>query len=153
MRGEICTITGVIGSIITTLFGGWDAGLTTLLIFMVIDYFSGLVVAGVFHNSTKTDSGALESRAGWKGLCRKGMTLLLVIVVYRLELAVDIHYIRDALIIGFIANETISITENAALMGIPLDKIPALAQAIDVLTTKTKQEENHVQANEKEFTE
>ena len=151
MRGEICTVTGVIGSIITTLFGGWDAGLTTLLIFMVIDYFSGLVVAGVFHNSTKTDSGALESRAGWKGLCRKGMTLLLVIVVYRLELAVDIHYIRDALIIGFIANEAISITENAGLMGIPLH--PSLAKAIDILTTKAKQEENHVQANEKEFTE
>lgn len=151
MRGEICTITGVIGSIITTLFGGWDAGLTTLLIFMVIDYVSGLVVAGVFHNSTKTDSGALESRAGWKGLCRKGMTLLLVIVVYRLELAVDIHYIRDALIIGFIANEAISITENAGLMGIPLH--PSLAKAIDILTTKSKQEENHVQANEKEFTE
>ena len=151
MRGEICTITGVIGSIITTLFGGWDAGLTTLLIFMVIDYISGLVVAGVFHNSTKTDSGALESRAGWKGLCRKGMTLLLVIVVYRLELAVDIHYIRDALIIGFIANEAISITENAGLMGIPLH--PSLTKAIDILTTKTKQEENHVQANEKEFTE
>ena len=151
MRGEICTITGVIGSIITTLFGGWDAGLTTLLIFMVIDYVSGLVVAGVFHNSTKTDSGALESRAGWKGLCRKGMTLLLVIVVYRLELAVDIHYIRDALIIGFIANEAISITENAGLMGIPLH--PSLAKAIDILTTKAKQEENHVQANEKEFTE
>ena len=151
MRGEICTITGAIGSIITTLFGGWDAGLTTLLIFMVIDYFSGLVVAGVFHNSTKTDSGALESRAGWKGLCRKGMTMLLVIVVYRLELAVDIHYIRDALIIGFIANEAISITENAGLMGIPLH--PSLAKAIDILTTKAKQEENHVQANEKEFTE
>lgn len=151
MRGEICTITGVIGSIITTLFGGWDAGLTTLLIFMVIDYVSGLVVAGVFHNSTKTDSGALESRAGWKGLCRKGMTLLLVIVVYRLELAVDIHYIRDALIIGFIANEAISITENAGLMGIPLH--PALAQAIDILTTKTKQEVNHVQADEKDITE
>lgn len=151
MRGEICTITGAIGSIITTLFGGWDAGLTTLLIFMVIDYVSGLVVAGVFHNSTKTDSGALESRAGWKGLCRKGMTLLLVIVVYRLELAVDIHYIRDALIIGFIANEAISITENAGLMGIPLH--PSLAKAIDILTTKAKQEENHVQANEKEFTE
>ena len=151
MRGEICTITGVIGSIITTLFGGWDAGLTTLLIFMVIDYVSGLVVAGVFHNSTKTDSGALESRAGWKGLCRKGMTLLLVIVVYRLELAVDIHYIRDARIRGFIANEAISITENAGLMGIPLH--PSLAKAIDILTTKARQEENHVQANEKEFAE
>ena len=150
MRGEICTITGVIGSIITTLFGGWDAGLTTLLIFMVIDYISGLVVAGVFHNSTKTDSGALESRAGWKGLCRKGMTLLLVIVVYRLELAVDIHYIRDALIIGFIANEAMSITENAGLMGIPLH--PSLVKAIDILTTKAKQEENHVQANKKELT-
>ena len=69
MKQVLCTGTGLVGSVVTTLFGGWDTGLITLIIFMVIDYLSGMVVAGVFHNSTKTDSGALESRAGWKGLC------------------------------------------------------------------------------------
>lgn len=47
IKEGICTGIGVIGSIIASAFGGWDTGLVTLLIFMGIDYFSGLVVAGV----------------------------------------------------------------------------------------------------------
>ena len=132
IKKGICTGIGVIGSIITSAFGGWDTGLITLLIFMGIDYFSGLVVAGVFHKSNKTESGALESKAGWKGLCRKCMTLLFVLIAYRLDLAIGVDYIRNAVIIGFMANELISIVENAGLMGLPLPD--AINKAIDVLT-------------------
>ena len=132
IKEGICTGIGVIGSIIASLFGGWDTGLITLLIFMGIDYFSGLVVAGVFHKSNKTESGALESKAGWKGLCRKCMTLLFVLIAYRLDLAIGVDYIRNAVIIGFMANELISIVENAGLMGLPLPD--AINKAIDVLT-------------------
>ena len=60
MKNAICTVTGLIGSFIASLFGGWDTGLITLLVFMGIDYISGLIVAGVFHNSRKTKTGALE---------------------------------------------------------------------------------------------
>lgn len=80
------TAVGVFGSIITTAFGGWSAAMTTLIIFMAIDYLTGLITAGVFHKSTKTDSGTLESRAGFKGLCRKGVMLLIVLVACRLDL-------------------------------------------------------------------
>lgn len=66
MKNGICTGIGVVGGFIASLFWGWDAGLTTLVLFMAIDYLSGLIVAGVFHNSKKTESGALESKAGWK---------------------------------------------------------------------------------------
>lgn len=132
IKEGICTGIGVIGSIIASAFGGWDTGLVTLLIFMGIDYFSGLVVAGVFHKSNKTESGALESKAGWKGLCRKCMTLLFVLIAYRLDLAIGVDYIRNAVIIGFMANELISIVENAGLMGLPLPD--AINKAIDVLT-------------------
>lgn len=134
MKNGICTGIGVIGSFIASLFGGWDAGLTTLLLFMGIDYLSGLIVAGIFHNSTKTESGALESKAGWKGLCRKCMTLLFVLIAYRLDLAIGVDYIRNAVIIGFIANELISIVENAGLMGLPLPTV--ITKAIDILTDK-----------------
>lgn len=134
MKQSICTIIGVIGSFITSLFGGWDTALITLLIFMAVDYISGLVVAGIFHKSKKTESGALESKAGWKGLCRKCMTLLFVIIAYRLDLVIGSDYIRNAVIIGFIANETISIVENAGLMGVPLPSV--ITKAIDILTTK-----------------
>lgn len=125
---------GVIGSIVVSWFGGWDTGLATLVVFMSIDYISGIVVAGVFHKSRKTENGTLESGIGWKGLCRKGMTLLFVLIAYRLDLAIGTTYIRDAVVIGFIANELISITENAGLMGIPLPGI--IIKAIEVLSKK-----------------
>ena len=135
MKGKLCTMTGIIGSIIASWFGGWDAGLATLVVFMAIDYVSGLVVAGVFHNSTKTENGALESRAGWKGLCRKGMTLLFVLIAYRLDLSMQTTYIRDTVVIGFMANELISIVENAGLMGLPLPGV--ITRAIEILAKKS----------------
>ena len=125
---------GVVGGFIASLFGGWDAALMTLVIFMGIDYVTGLIVAGVFHNSEKTANGALESRAGWKGLCRKGVTLLVVLVACRLDLVMGSNFIRDAVVIAFIANETISIIENAGLMGIPIPS--AIMKAIDILKNK-----------------
>ena len=139
MKAKLCTLLGVVGSAIAALFGGWDTGLATLIVFMVIDFGSGIVVAGVFHKSRKTETGALESRTGWKGLCRKCMTLFFVLIAYRLDLVIGTNYIRDTVIIGFIANELISIVENAGLMGIPL---PAVIQkGIDVLTSKADQPE------------
>ena len=121
----------MIGGLIASMFGGWDAALITLMIFMGIDYLTGLIMAGVFHNSEKTINGALESRAGWKGLCRKGVTLLIVLVACRLDLVMGSNFIRDAVVIGFIANETISIVENAGLMGVPIPAV--ITRAIDVL--------------------
>lgn len=138
MKNTIITITGVVGSAIASIYGGWTAALTTLMIFMTIDYITGLIVAGVFHKSPKTSTGALESRAGWKGLCRKGMVLLLVLVAHRLDLAIGTAYVKDAVCIAFIANEAISILENAGLMGLP---IPAgIINAIDILKQKHKDE-------------
>ena len=121
----------MIGGLIASIFVGWDAALITLMIFMGIDYLTGLIMAGVFHNSEKTPNGALESRAGWKGLCRKGVTLLIVLVACRLDLVMGSNFIRDAVVIGFIANETISIVENAGLMGVPIPAV--ITRAIDVL--------------------
>lgn len=135
MKEAICTGVGAVGGAIAAAFGGWDAALATLLIFMTVDYISGLIVAGVFHNSKKTESGTLESRAGWKGLCRKAVTLLFVLIAYRLDLVIGVNYIRDAVIIGFITNELISIVENAGLMGVPLPTV--IQNAIDILTKKS----------------
>lgn len=135
MKEMICAGIGAVGGAIASALGGWDAALATLIIFMAIDYISGLIVAGVFRNSPKTESGTLESKAGWKGLCRKAVTLLFVLIAYRLDLVIGVNYIRDAVIIGFIANELISIVENAGLMGIPLPAV--IENAIDILTKKS----------------
>ena len=134
MKNGLCTVIGTVGGFIASLFGGWDTALATLLIFMAVDYVTGLIVAGVFHKSQKTASGALESRAGWKGLCRKGTSLLVVLVAYRLDLVIGSNFVKDATIIAFIANETISIIENAGLMGAPIPAV--IVKAIDVLRQK-----------------
>lgn len=139
MKSWFTALIGVIGSFITSLFGGWDAALVTLIIFMGIDYVTGLIVAGVFHNSEKTENGALESRAGWKGLCRKGVTLLVVLVACRLDLVIGSNFIRDAVVIAFVANETISIVENAGLMGVPIPG--AVVRAIEILKKKAESED------------
>lgn len=143
MKTTICATLGVVGSFIASLFGGWDAALVTLLIFMGVDYVTGLIVAGVFHTSPKTENGALESRAGWKGLCRKGVTLLVVLVACRLDMVMGSNFIRDAAIIAFIANETISIIENAGLMGVPIPAV--VVKAIEVLKENA---ENHTSGKE-----
>lgn len=140
MKETICTVIGMAGSFIAGLFGGWDAAIGTLLLFMAVDYITGLIVAGVFHNSGKTESGALESGAGWQGLCRKGVTLLVVLVACRLDLIMGSNFIRDGVVIAFIANETISIVENAGLMGVPMPGV--ILQAIEVLKKKNEADSN-----------
>ena len=134
-----CAAAGVIGSIIAKLFGGWTEDMVTLIIFMAIDFVMGLVVAGVFHKSNKSDTGAISSRAGWKGLCKKCATLVFILVAYRLDVTLGTDYIKTTAIIGFIANEAISIIENAGLMGIPLPEI--VTKAIEILKNKGKGEE------------
>lgn len=142
MRASVLYSTvGVVGGFIAMEFGGWSDALATLMIFMGVDYVTGLIVAGIFKKSKKSESGALESRAGFKGLCRKGVALLIVLVAVRLDIIMHTTYIRDAVVIAFIANESISIIENAGLMGVPIPGV--IAKAIDVL----KKESDKVSTN------
>ena len=134
----VFTIIGLIGSFIASLFGGWDNAMTTLFIFMGIAYVSGIIVAGVFHTSPKTKHGSLDSKTGWKGLCKKGMILIFVLIGHRLDIMLVTDYIRNAVIIGFCANELISIIENAGLMRVPIPSI--ITNAIEVLKDKSKKE-------------
>lgn len=142
----LLAVLGAIGGAVASLFGGWDASLTTLVIFMSIDYLTGLLVAGVFHASAKSASGALESRAGFKGLCRKGVTLLIVLIACRLDIIIGTNFVRDAVVIGFIANETLSIVENAGLMGVPIP--PVIVKAIEVLKNKERNTTDQIEGGE-----
>ena len=135
----VCTVIGIIGTFVSKLFGGWTEDMVTLVIFMAIDFIMGLIVAGVFHKSNKSTSGALNSHAGWKGLCKKGVMLLFVLVAHRLDMLLTTDYIRTTAIIGFIANEAISIIENAGLMGVPLPAV--ITKAIEILKDKGDKEE------------
>lgn len=138
MKEIIYGAIAVIGAFVASIFGGWTASMTTLLIFMGIDYITGLIVAGVFHASKKSDGGGLESRAGWKGLCRKGMTLLIVLIAARIDILLGTTYFRDGTAIAFIANEALSIIENAGLMGVPIPE--PIKKAIEILKNKSNAE-------------
>lgn len=131
MKNTLLTVLGLIGAFVSNQFGGWTAAMGTLIVLMAIDYFSGLIVAGVFHKSQKSESGALESRAGWKGLIRKGMTLLIILVASKLDILIGTSYIKDTCAIAFCLNEIISIIENAGLMGIWIPSV--ILKAIDIL--------------------
>lgn len=138
---KLCVLStlGAIGAFISSIYGGWSSALTTLVIFMIIDYLSGVIVAAVFHKSNKSKTGSLDSKAGWKGLSKKGMILLIVLIAYRLDLIVGSSFIKDTVIIAYIVNEAVSIIENAGLMGLPVPAV--IANAIDVLKQNKKKTE------------
>ena len=128
-------LTGI-GALVASWCGGWDGDMWTLAAFMAIDWITGLIVAGVFHASPKTESGTLESRVGLKGLCRKGAMLLLVIVAVRLDLMAGLHgVLRTGVIVALVCNEALSILENVGLMGVEYP--PIIQNAIDKLQGKT----------------
>ncbi len=139
MKYKIFTALALAGSALAELFGGWDMALETLLILMAADWITGgLLLPAVFGKSPKSPNGALESRAGWKGLCRKGMTLFYILIAARLDRLLGMDYIRNAVCIGFIANELLSIVENAGLMGVPLPAM--IRKVIDILKENAEKE-------------
>ena len=133
MKDEISTIAGLIGGFIATLLGGWDSALITLVIFMAIDFTTGLIAAAL-GKSKHSWTGRLSSKAGWYGLAKKFCTLLIIVVAVRIDILIGTTYVRDATCIGFCVNELLSIVENTSLMGVPYPD--AIKKAIDVLQKK-----------------
>lgn len=127
-------VIGIITGLINWYFGGWSVALECLLVCMVIDYVSGLMVAGIWKKSRKTTTGGLSSKEGWKGLARKSITILLIGICYRLDKMLGVTYIQFGVTCAFCCNEILSITENCGLMGIPMPK--AVTNAIELLNKK-----------------
>ena len=134
MKEGICTLTGILGAALCWAFGGWDAAMAALLVCISVDYISGSLVALVFHKSSKTESGAYNSLYGLKGLCKKGLMLLFVLVAVQIDRLLGTAYVRDAVCIGFCANEILSIVENLGLAGIPMPE--AVTKALEQLQHK-----------------
>ena len=132
MKDTVSAWIGLGAGVISWLAGGFDTPILALVVCMGVDYVTGLIVAGVFHSSPKTPGGGLDSRVGWKGLARKFVTVLIVVVANLADILLELSYVRDAVIAGFCANECISILENAGLMGIRIPK--ALKTALEKLS-------------------
>jgi toxin secretion/phage lysis holin len=131
MKTMVMTTCGVLGSTVSYLFGSWTASMTTLCIFMALDFITGIVNAAVFKASPKSESGTLCSHAAFEGLIKKCMILVFVLVGARLDLIFGLKVIRDGVCSAFIVSELISLTENAGLMGLPLPDV--VKRAIELL--------------------
>lgn len=114
------------GGLMSKLLGGWDKGLEALCVVMVIDYLTGIFCALIWKASPKTEGGAFDSKANIKGLFKKIACLFCVMMCHRIDIVLGSAFLRDSIILFFIANDGFSIIENLGLMGVPLpEKIKA----------------------------
>ena len=115
-------------------WSGMDKMVQLLIIAMAIDYLLGWLTAVVFKKSPKTESGGASLDVGFRGLCKKGVMLLIVYLGYALDSAMGTNMIQMGVILAFLSNELLSIVENLGVMGVPYPE--ALKKAIDILQDK-----------------
>lgn len=120
------TIIAIGGGAASYLFGGWSSLLSILLAFVVIDYVTGVVAAGM--------EGKLSSAVGLRGIAKKIFIFVMVAVAHLADQAAGTQVIRDAAIFFYLANEILSIIENSGNIGLPVP--PVIVQAVEVLKGK-----------------
>lgn len=128
-----------IGGAIAGLFGQWPAMLTILAVVMCIDYASGVIVAAS-GRSPKSESGGLSSKAGFIGIAKKGFIMLIVLLATMLDHAIgdEAMLFQGAAACYYIANEGLSILENAVLMDLPVPGV--IKRALEELRDKNDKE-------------
>ena len=108
----------VVATFFTYLFGGWDAAIGILIVFMCLDYATGVIVA--YQNNL------LDSEVGFKGLVKKFMILVILIVAVMLDRLMNTGtwVFRTLVCYFYIANEGISLLENVSNLGVKIhDKL------------------------------
>lgn len=136
VKNTVLAAAAAAGSAVFEALGGLDELLGLLVALMAFDYITGVLVAALWHRSGKSATGALDSRAGFRGLCKKGTVLLVVYIGVLLDRALGIDYVRGALVLFFCGNEGLSLLENIGLMGVPYP--PALRKMLEALKTEGK---------------
>lgn len=121
-------------SYIASLVGGWTSALTTLCIFMIVDYATAVLLAVIWKKSPKSVNGGLSSSAALQGFIKKGCLLLIVLIAHQLDVISGTTVIKDGVVIFLVVNECVSIVENLGIMGLPIPK--AIKNALDVLKDK-----------------
>lgn len=103
-----------VGGWLGYFLGGWDGLLIALIIFVVIDYITG--VMGAIADKK------LSSEVGFKGICRKVIIFLLVGIAQIIDINIikTGSVLRTAVIFFYLSNEGVSILENAAHLGLPI---------------------------------
>ena len=136
---KITEILAAIGGAIASYFVGLPPIIWILLAVMTIDYVTG-IICGFMGVSPKTETGGLSSGAAFKGLLKKAVIILVVLLAALLDKAVSIgagvtfEAVAGATCLWFIASEGFSILENVTAMGGPIPKI--LLQALEIMRSK-----------------
>ena len=106
--------------VIAGFFGKWTAALTILVVMMAVDYLTGVLLA-ITGRSPKTKGGGLSSKVGFIGLAKKGFIMLIVLIATMLDKAIGntAMVFQTATVFYYIANEGLSVLENADLMDVP----------------------------------
>ena len=107
-------VIGAIAALLSYLFGGLDGLLYALLVCIFVDYATG-VLAALYERR-------LNSETGFRGILKKVVILCIVVLAHMMENAANLSGVRDLVIGFYIANEGISILENAGRMNIPIAK-------------------------------
>lgn len=135
-----------VAGFVTGLYGGWTQGTKVLVILMVIDYILGCA-CGLWGKSTKTETGHFLSQVAFKGLLKKAVEMLVILVAVQLDKAIGdgaghaVNMFRTAAEFFYIATEGLSIIENAGLLGVPIPKF--LKNALEALRDKSDAGEKH----------
>lgn len=108
------TVTGAVGAASEYFFGAWNAALEALVWAMVIDYLTGVIAAYINPRLM------LDSRTGFRGICKKILILLLVSLAHFVDNATGQQIVYTVVIWFFLGNEGLSILENAAKAGVPI---------------------------------
>lgn len=140
MKNSFLAVFAGIGSVFTQWLGGWDLFLKTLVMFMIIDYITGIAVAFIFHKSDKTENGSASSRECFKGIIKKMCIIALVGVSVAVDSLSGTAYVRSATIFFFLGNEGLSILENIGLMGL---KYPSfIKRALEIIKERNDDNED-----------
>lgn len=130
-----------VAGVVAGLFGGWNMLLTVLAVLMVMDYGTGLIVA-LRGKSPKSETGGISSKAGFDGLLRKGFIIVIVLLATVLDKAINTGSMvfQTACTCYYIANEGLSIVENALLMDVPVPD--AIKRALEIFRKRSDMDKN-----------
>jgi len=132
--GYLKLAVAVVGTFLTTFFGGWDTMLRVLVLFVAIDYVVGVTAAWLEKK--------LNSEIGARGIVKKFLLFVIVALAVQVDLALGQEIFRSLAIWFYLANEALSIIENAGRCGVPIPSF--LKTALEQM--KQKADEGKVEA-------
>lgn len=138
MKNTFCFILGGVCGVVSTFLGGFDSNVIALATLMLTDLLTGVFLAILLHKSPKTEGGLGSSKVFLLGAFRKIYMLILCGIGKQLDTVLGTAFLRDGIVYAFMANEILSIIENAGLMGIPIPKV--LESGLEILKGKSDKE-------------